>query len=101
MAITTQEIEALDAAHGRTAVVRAKRGEWEVVFRKPKRMEWKRFQGAKDTPEALEQLCKTLVVFPSKEAFDALLEEWPGLPVAAAEAIGELAGVSSKEDTGK
>lgn len=99
MPITDAEVQALEATHKRIAVVRSKHGDWEVVFRRPNRSEYKRFRAAAaNNPDAQEMLCRAIIVYPSKEAFDALLEDWPGIPEASAQAIMDLAGMQSRED---
>ena len=102
MSISSDEIKALEVTHKRVAVVRSKHDDWEVVYRRPTRQEYKRFRAmAQSNPDAQEQLCRSIVVFPSKEAFDALLEDWPGIPEASAKAIMDLTGMQSKEDVGE
>jgi hypothetical protein len=95
-------IAELEAQHGRTVTVRSKEnhGGWVCVFRKPKRLEWKRFQQeqSKQNTDALENLCRTIRVYPSKEEFMALLEEHPALPIACSEAIAEIAEVEGRLD---
>ena len=95
-------VAALEATHGRTVTVRAKENhsKWVCVFRKPKRMEWKRFQaeGAKQNVDALENLCRTICVYPTREEFLALLEEHPAVPIACSEAIAEIAEVEGRID---
>jgi hypothetical protein len=95
-------IAALEAQHGRTVTCRAaeRHGDWVCVFRKPKRVEWKRFQAeqSKGTVDALENLCRTLCVHPSRDEFLALLEEHPALPVACSEAIAEVCEVEGRID---
>lgn len=100
--LTEAEITALEATHKRVSVVRSKQGEWEVAYRKPTRTEYKRFRAAVGSnPDAQETLCRQIVVFPSKEAYDALLEDWPGIPEASGQAIMYLSGIQAQEDTSK
>lgn len=109
--LTQEQLQELETAHGRIARVVGKPypkiGEdatkappaWEVVYRQPKRAEVKMFRAknSKNDPESVEALARQCVVFPSKEAFDALLDEWPAIPEASAEALGRLMGVQVKE----
>lgn len=123
MALSEQQIQDLETAHKRVAVVRGrvllhrdgdKKGqpvvdgegrtehEWECVFRKPTRAEYKRSRAMAhnpaQAPEAQENLARACVVWPpSPQAFDALLEDYPGIPEKAATALGELSGLLSDE----
>ena len=95
-------VAALETQHGRTVTVRAqeRHGTWAVVYRKPKRMEWKRFQAeqGKGNTDALENLCRTICVYPSRDEFLQLLEEHPALPIACSEAIAEICEVEGRLD---
>jgi hypothetical protein len=104
--ITQEQIDALDAQYGRVVIARCKEGTpgpWVAAFRKPARMEWKRYQAEvkKENADALENLCRTICVYPSKEDFMTLLEEHPALPIACSEAIAEIAEVEGRLDTVK
>ena len=44
MALSDDEIASLEATHKRVAVVRSKHNDWEVVYRKPSREEYRRFR---------------------------------------------------------
>ena len=96
--LTQQQIDELEEKWKRIAHLKAKGGEWEVVFRKPTRGEYRRFKAQINDPnqqsDAAEQLARVLVVYPSREAFDALLEDWPAIPEAASKAFLTLAGMS-------
>jgi hypothetical protein len=93
----------LEAKHKRIGVVTHPDGKsWVVVLRKPTRAEYKMFRSNSNSPQkasdAQEIHCRSTVVYPpSKEAFDALLEEWPGIPEACGKTIIELAGMSGLE----
>ena len=111
---TQDRLTELEATHGRIAVVRGKRAQhaddktpypWEVIFRRPKRAEYKMYRANSIDPaqraEAQETLCKQCVVEPtSREAFDTLLDEWPGICEAATDAITSLVGLAA-DDQGK
>lgn len=106
--ITKAEIDQLEAAHKRVAVVRGRPDPdgatpWEVVFRKPTRAEYKMFRANSHNPatiaDAQEKLARACVVHPSKEAFDALLEDWPAIPEAASGAFSRLMGLAADEDS--
>ena len=94
--ISPDDLVQLRTAHKRIAHVRDKDGAWEVVYRKPSHAEYKRFRSALHNeatkPDATEQLARVCVVYPSREAFDALLEDYPAIADASGDAIGELVG---------
>lgn len=100
-----KEIEASPLAKGRPCtVVRGKRKSdgsfpWEVVVRKPTRPEYKNYRAlaVKGDPEAQEVIFRMVCVHPPKEAFDALLDDFPAIPEAAAKAIGDLVGIDADE----
>lgn len=102
--LTQQQLDELEATHGRIAHVRSKQGEWEVVFRKPTRAEYKQYRARHHNPmqvaDAQEILARQTVVYPSKEAFDALLEVWPAIPETASEAFRDLLD-AQRDDSGK
>lgn len=114
MALTQEQIDALEATHKRIAHLRSKHTvkgpdgklvpEWEVVFRKPTRAEHKRFRGMihdeGQKADATEALARTLVVYPTREAFDALLEDYPGIADGKemGQAIMSLSGMAAETD---
>lgn len=77
---------------------------WAIVVRKPTSKEYKRFRAmlhsGGDADRAGEVLVRSIVVHPSVEATDALLEEWPGIPEAATDLVLRLVGAKAQE-TGK
>lgn len=101
--LSDEDIKKLEAEHKRVAHLRGKNGEWEVVFRKPSRAEYKRFRASshnKDmAADAQETLARQCVVYPSREAFDALLEDWPAIPEAASNAFSRLMGLAVEDDS--
>lgn len=100
--LTDEDIKKLEADHKRIAHIRAKDSEWEVVFRKPTRAEYKRFRSSINDPQnaadAAEQLARCCIVYPTREAFDALLEEWPAIPEASSKAFLRLVGMAVEAD---
>lgn len=100
--LSDDQIKELEAKHKRVARCGAVGGEWEVVFRAPNRAEYKRFRAAinnpNTAPDAQEQLARQCVVYPSREAFDALLEEWPAIPEACSKAFSRLMGLAVDDD---
>lgn len=101
--LSKEEIEQLEATHKRIAVVRSVDGEWCVVYKKPTRAQYKQFRSRNhdenQVADAAEQLARQLVVYPSPEAFDALLEEWPAIPEASSKALLRLMGMSTAPDS--
>jgi hypothetical protein len=81
--LTADEFKDLETKHKRIGRLKSKSGAWEVVFRKPTRAEFKQFRSRAHNPaqkaEAQEILARQCVVFPSREAFDALLEDYPAI----------------------
>jgi hypothetical protein len=82
-----------------------KGGRWECVFRAPTRStEFKpykaRLHDASKVADAAEILARQIVVYPSKEAFAALLEDFPGIPEALTgnDEFQAMVGVSTEAD---
>lgn len=100
--ISADKLKELEEKHKRVHVLNDKDGEWQVVFRRPNRAEYKRFKSQINSPDhasdAAETLARQLVVHPSPEAFDALLDEFPGIPEAASRAFLRLAGAIAEFD---
>lgn len=104
MALSKQQIDELEAKHGRIAHVKGaplpgdEKGEpaWEIVLRKPRRAEYKVYRAnvTKEIPEATEYFILATCVYPATtDALEALLDEWPGIPEASANACHKLAGI--------
>ena len=93
---------------------------YEAVFRKPKPAEYDVFRANANKEDrkakAQEQLARATIIaitvgtlstvadsadpkslIAVREAFDRLLADYPGIPEAAAEEIGELAGLAKEE----
>lgn len=94
--LTEEQLKELETTHRRIARVADRNGQWEVVFRPPNRGEYKQFRAKLHNDalkaDATEWLARACVVYPSREAFDALLNDYPGITDACGDAIGELAG---------
>lgn len=75
------KLDALRATHGRIAVADTAAG--VLVFRKPTRAEYKKFQRLNRDPETHdssdENLAADTIVSHTREEFMAMLEEWCGL----------------------
>lgn len=101
--LSDEQLSELEAKHKRVARVRSKDGEWEIVLRRPTRAEYKQFRTRSHNPgtvaDAQETLARQCVVYPSREAFDALLEEWPAIPEAASGAFSRLMGLAIDDDS--
>jgi hypothetical protein len=73
---------------------------WEVVFKPPKRVQYKMFRSMMHNPsqvaDSQEWLARATVAYPSAEAFDALLEDYPAISEVAAPKILELIGMSQE-----
>lgn len=100
--LTPEKLSELEAAHKRIATVRGRGNTWTVVLRKPSRAEYKQFRSRLNDDrmkaDAQEALVRSLCVYPSREAFDVLLEEWPAIPEAASEAVLHLMGMVTEAD---
>ena len=108
MMISAEDLAKLEADHKRVALVKSfdktpdGEPEWCVVYKKPNRGQYKQFRSRINNeslaPDATEQLARALVVYPSPEAFDALLEEWPAIPEASSKALLRLMGMAAEPD---
>lgn len=98
-----EQIAEHDAKHPEIAVVRTAKG--PAIFRRPTRVEYKRHLAMifdeKKRADAAEFLAMATCVHPPREVFLAWVEEKPGIPLAVADVLSELAGTAKKEDEGK
>lgn len=102
--IAPEDLAKIQADHGgadRVAHVSEKNGRWEAVFRTPTRSEWKRFRAMahnpQTAPDSQEFLARATCVYPSRDAFDAMIERFPACADVCATRIGELAGTALDE----
>jgi hypothetical protein len=99
--LSPEDLSKLETEHKRIAHVIGKNAAWEVVIRKPTRPEFKRFKSMAMNPaqqaDALEHMIRTIVVYPSRAAFDALLEDYPAIPAAFDAQLAELTGAAVDE----
>ena len=100
---TAEQIEALEAQHGRIGIMaHSDDKSWVVVLRKPNGGEYKRFRAQSvDTAQramAQERLFTSTCVYPTTPAdVQALLDEWPGIPEACGSLLMSLAGMAGNE----
>lgn len=77
----------------------------EFLFRRATRGEWKRFRTAifdeRKRADALEQLVRSVIVHPSAEDFDAMLEKFPALGETIGEQVTEVAGGGKADEAKK
>lgn len=77
----------------------------EIVVRRPRRGEYKRFMKAvsneRDKADAIETLVLDCVVHPPRAEFDKLLDKLPALCEELGEHVLELAGLSGKAQAEK
>jgi len=102
--ISQEQIAALELEHKVIAHIIGKNNRWEIVFRKPKRSEYKMYRASAHNPakvaDAQEILLRQVIVFPAKAAFDDLLDEYPGIcdNSAVSGALLEMIGASAEEE---
>lgn len=93
------------ANHGddRVAIVESKLG--PVLLRSPSRPEYKRFRSQLkpkgDNGDILEQLARQVVLYPSRQEFDAMLDRRPALADTVGNRALELAGAGEGETSKK
>lgn len=101
--LSQDDIEKLKTQHLRIAHVVGKDNVWECVFRKPTRSEYKRFRAMAvndaQKPEAQEWLAVQCVVYPTREGFDDLLNDYPAIPEGAAGELIALTGMAVNESS--
>lgn len=97
--ITASTISDLEAKHGK--VLHVRREGYEAVFRRPDRMEWRKFMSEiadDDTkPLAAEQLALATCVLPDREGFNRMLDEMPALAQSFGNAVTVFAGLGKAE----
>src|SRR5690242_3031898 len=68
-----------------------------VLALRPKRKEYKQYRRmAREpqlAPDALEALCRTLIVWPPREELDALFGAWPALDIPVGNTLLEAVGL--------
>src|SRR5438105_12091413 len=98
-------VEELRIKHGEVVLLRDPETGSEVVARKPPRAAYKRFRSMAFDPkkqaDAAEALMVDCVVHPSRDEWNALLEEYPALAETFAPEVLKLAGASQSVDAKK
>ena len=106
--VTKEVLDGLRLKHKRLAHLKSNRTlddgktpEWEFVIKAPNRSQYKQFRSQvhdeKRKADATEMLVRHLVVYPSPEEFDALMEEWPALCDGCGGTLNSLAGAEQVE----
>lgn len=101
MAIDDKKLEELKQKHG--SVWLLKRGEFDIAFRKPTSMEYRKYSMDVSTDksqfyDANEAICKACIVYPEGKAAETLLEEWPGLIPDVGQEVLAVAQLSAKAE---
>ncbi len=88
MTISTEQLDELKKTHGRVVHLSDEdEGEllWEAVFRLPTKREFDAYSAKQEQGngfKGLEQMARAIVVYPARDAFDAMLDKFPGLHVS-------------------
>lgn len=76
--------------------------EWQFVIRAPKRSEYKQFRSQVHNEarkaEATEILVRQLIIHPTPEEFDTMMEDWPALCDGCGGTLNALAGAEQVEE---
>ena len=99
--LSTEQLDELRTQHKKIAHVADKHGEWEAVYRRPTSAEYKRFRAMlhndAQKADATEWLARACVVHPTRDQFNALLDEFPAIADASGTALGELVGFTADQ----
>lgn len=99
--ISEDQLDEWESKYRHIAHLMGEDGAWEAVYRIPTRLELKAFRGRahddKNKADAVEVLARQCVLFPPKEVFPSLLEEFPGIPEASVQSFMDLAQVEADE----
>jgi hypothetical protein len=97
-----ETIERFEAEHGPTKIKAIRSDAGLVIVKRPHRVVFKRFQdkGSIKTDD-VEQLVKSCLVHPTKDAFDQMVDDLPALLHQCADACARLAGVRTEETNAK
>jgi hypothetical protein len=73
-----------------------------VIVKRPNHLLFRRFADAPQLTVAVcEELVLTCLVHPSRDVFEQLAEDFPGILAPLASKVSELAGVRAKDTSGK
>lgn len=107
MALTQDKIDEFEQKHKRVAHLKGKEDPdgkipWEIIIRRPTRAEYKQYRSQShnqaQVADAQEILARKTCVYPDAAGFDALLDDYPGIPEACGEAFKKLLGLAVQED---
>ena len=109
MPITQADLDALQAKHGSVYYVRSEDSntdgspEWEYAFRKPSRLEYKRYRAMRQDPatraDAQETMLRSALLIPSGTGIDALFDAWPAVAEACNGPLMKSVGLAASEAT--
>lgn len=98
-----EKLEELEAEHGPVgrmiAGFRTTLG--LIVVKRAAGVAWHRFMSSKMKAKDEEDLIRACLVFPTREKFNEIVEELPGVLPLLANKIGVLYGLKKEEDEGK
>jgi preprotein translocase subunit Sss1 len=103
--LTDEQIAELDAKYGEVAILRGPAKEYEVVFRRPTRAEYRMFRANINNPakvsDAQEMLAMACVVHPTRDEYLKLLETYYAIPdtQAFSTAMQRLMKLGAEEST--
>lgn len=106
MELTEEAIASLKQKHGESLVAAKTPTGEQMVFKKPSKEVWARFQDGLSRDKvsrsvALRCLALDCVVVPSQQEAAALFDAFPGMPGVLSNSIAELAGQSEDLDVKK
>ena len=107
--ITKEVLDGLRLKHKRIAHLKSSRNqedgktpEWEFCIKSPSRAQYKQFRSQVHNEarkaEATEILVRQLVIHPSPEEFDQMMEDWPALCDGCGGTLNALAGAEQIEE---
>lgn len=105
MTISPEQLDELKKTHGRIVYLSDEDdGDtlWEAAFRMPTKREFDAYSAKQDQglgTKGLEQMARSIVIYPARDAFDALLEKFPALHVSLGnnERFRKLVGMGGTE----
>lgn len=106
MELTDEKIAELKQKHGETLIAVNAPSGVQMVFKKPSKEAWARFQDGLSREKvsrsvALRVLALDCVTFPSQQDAAAVFDEFPGFPGTLSVKLAELAGQTEDLDVKK